>query len=229
MDEETFEQFSLPHAEVEDALPYMQPSTSVQILVVGEQALGRPASRFGRAHRLGDRAGREGRHRLERDEAGDARDGRDRAGAALRQPRRADQGRSARRPLHLARLALGEYFTSFDDAWRAFLARTEPLESFYDEFTGGAFDGEVWVIEPSPEVKRAALRVQGELEPFDFLELVPHHFLHVAVPHAAVRGFDAPIDLEYSRVNCFPHRGRRARSRRRRCVRSIRRRRSCRT
>jgi 2'-5' RNA ligase len=98
---------------------------------------------------------------------------------------------------------VGRYFTSFDDAWRAFLARTEPLESFYDEFTGGAFDGEVWVIEPPPDVKRAALRVQGELEPFDFLELVPHHFLHVSVPPAAVRAFDEPIDLEYSRVNCF--------------------------
>jgi 2'-5' RNA ligase len=59
------------------------------------------------------------------------------------------------------------------------------------------------VIEPSLEVKRTALRVQGELEPFDFLELVPHHFLHVSVPPAAVREFDEPIDLEYSRVTCF--------------------------
>jgi hypothetical protein len=52
-------------------------------------------------------------------------------------------------------------------------------------------------------VKRAALRVQGELERFDFLELVPHHFLHVTVPAGAVRRFNAPIDLEYARVNCF--------------------------
>ena len=84
-----------------------------------------------------------------------------------------------------------------------FLARTEPLESFYDEFAGGAFDGDVWVVEPAREVKRAALRVQGELESLDFLELVPHHFLHVAVPHAAVLGFHEPIDLEYARVGCF--------------------------
>src|SRR6266699_378047 len=40
MDEETFEQFALPHAELEDALPYMQPSTSVQILVVGGKPSG---------------------------------------------------------------------------------------------------------------------------------------------------------------------------------------------
>src|SRR6185312_9079410 len=130
--------------------------------------------------RCRDRAGGEGRHGLERDEAGDARDRRGRAGAAFRQSRREDQGRPARGSLHLARVALADYFTSFDDAWRAFLSRTDPLESFYDEFAGGAFDGDVWVIQPSLEVKRAALRVQGELEQLDFLELVPHHFLHVA-------------------------------------------------
>jgi elongation factor P len=40
MDEETFEQFGLPHAEVEDALPYMQPSSTVQMLVVGGKPSG---------------------------------------------------------------------------------------------------------------------------------------------------------------------------------------------
>jgi elongation factor P len=40
MDEETYEQFSLPRAELEEALPYMQPSTSVQILVVGGKPSG---------------------------------------------------------------------------------------------------------------------------------------------------------------------------------------------
>jgi elongation factor P len=34
MDEETYEQFGLPRASVEDALAYMQPSTSVQMLAV---------------------------------------------------------------------------------------------------------------------------------------------------------------------------------------------------
>ena len=50
-------------------------------------------------------------------------------------------------------------------------------------------------------MKRAALRVQGELERFDFLELVPHHFLHVNVPAGAAREFKAPVDLEYARLN----------------------------
>jgi elongation factor P len=39
MDTETYEQFSLTHASVEDALPYLEPSSSVQILWVD----GRPA------------------------------------------------------------------------------------------------------------------------------------------------------------------------------------------
>ena len=39
MDTDTYEQFSLPHAGVEDALPYLEPSSNVQILWVD----GRPA------------------------------------------------------------------------------------------------------------------------------------------------------------------------------------------
>jgi elongation factor P len=40
MDEETYEQFSLPHAELEEALPYMQPSSTAQVLVVGGKRSG---------------------------------------------------------------------------------------------------------------------------------------------------------------------------------------------
>jgi elongation factor P len=40
MDTETYEQFSLPHAAVEDALPYMEPSGSVQILWVDRRPAG---------------------------------------------------------------------------------------------------------------------------------------------------------------------------------------------
>jgi elongation factor P len=35
MDEETFEQLSLPRASVDEALPFLQPSSSVQVLFVG--------------------------------------------------------------------------------------------------------------------------------------------------------------------------------------------------
>ena len=40
MHEGTYEQFSLPHGVVEDELPFMQPSTSVQVLTVNDQPSG---------------------------------------------------------------------------------------------------------------------------------------------------------------------------------------------
>jgi elongation factor P len=40
MDQETYEQFALPHAELEDELPYMQPSSSVQVLQVNGKPSG---------------------------------------------------------------------------------------------------------------------------------------------------------------------------------------------
>src|SRR3954467_1848112 len=40
MDEDTYEQLSLPHATLEEELPYMQPSSSVQLLFVGGEPSG---------------------------------------------------------------------------------------------------------------------------------------------------------------------------------------------
>ena len=40
MDPETFEQMSLPHASVEDALPFLQPSSSVQVMFLNDRASG---------------------------------------------------------------------------------------------------------------------------------------------------------------------------------------------
>jgi elongation factor P len=40
MDEETFEQLSFPHASLEDELPYLVPSSSVQLLFVGGKPSG---------------------------------------------------------------------------------------------------------------------------------------------------------------------------------------------
>ncbi|HEY7208122.1 MAG TPA: elongation factor P [Gaiellaceae bacterium] len=40
MDEETYEQFALPHGELSAELPYMQPSTSVQVLAVNGKPSG---------------------------------------------------------------------------------------------------------------------------------------------------------------------------------------------
>jgi elongation factor P len=40
MDEDTYEQLSLPHGDLEDELPFMQPSSSVQVLFVDGQPSG---------------------------------------------------------------------------------------------------------------------------------------------------------------------------------------------
>jgi len=40
METDTYEQFSLPHSVVEDALPYLEPSSTVQILAVNDQPAG---------------------------------------------------------------------------------------------------------------------------------------------------------------------------------------------
>jgi elongation factor P len=40
MDSETYEQFAVPHADVAEALPYMQPSSSVQMLFVDDRPSG---------------------------------------------------------------------------------------------------------------------------------------------------------------------------------------------
>ena len=104
MDEETYEQFALPRAEVADELAYMLPSSTVQILQVNGKPSGIQLPASVELAVAETEPGVQGRHRLERDEARDARDRRGRPGAAVRRRRRADQGRSARGPLHLPRL-----------------------------------------------------------------------------------------------------------------------------
>ena len=104
---------------------------------------------------------------------------------------------------------MGEWFTSFDDAWAYFLAREEPLESFFDGFPDDPeFVIEGWLAVPPPEVKREALRVQGDLEGVRGLRIVPHHFLHVwlrgghgvDIDELVERGaFDVSLD----RLTCF--------------------------
>ena len=94
---------------------------------------------------------------------------------------------------------MGERFTSFDDAWRQFLERQEPLEDFFvSELGGGEAHVDLWLVIPPAAVKLAALKLQAELERFDWLTLVPHDYLHVSL--AAPVG---PAELTYARVNCF--------------------------
>jgi 2'-5' RNA ligase len=96
---------------------------------------------------------------------------------------------------------VGRLFESFDEAWAYFLAREEPLEDFFAGFPTEEFEGDAWVIEPPAEVKAAAAELQRSLAQFDWLKVVPSHFLHVALPGAPSKA--AALQLEYRRVTCF--------------------------
>ena len=99
---------------------------------------------------------------------------------------------------------MGDWFTSFDDAWSAFVRRDVPLESFWDGFADDpdAFL-DAWLLVPPPELKRAALRVQGVLEEVAGLRIVPHHFLHVSLPHDDEVLELEPFEVVFARLNCF--------------------------
>ncbi len=92
-------------------------------------------------------------------------------------------------------------FESFEEAWTYFLGRDEPLDDFFAGFPADEFEGEAWVIEPPVDVKAAAAELQRPLARFDWLELVPSHFLHVTLPGAP--GVPAWPELEYRCVTCF--------------------------
>jgi hypothetical protein len=104
---------------------------------------------------------------------------------------------------------VGERFTSFDDAWSSFLSRSEPLESFFDEFPQDPSSlAEGWVIVPPAAVKHEALRLQAELERIPGLVPVPEHFFHVWL--RGEHGPDlepllelGPFSLSLARLNCF--------------------------
>jgi hypothetical protein len=99
---------------------------------------------------------------------------------------------------------MGRLFESFEEAWTYFLGREDQLEDFYDAFPSEEFEGEAWVLEPSPAIKAAAVALQRPLGAIDWLRLLPDHFLHVTlpVPGTELHG-GGPFELEYRRVNCF--------------------------
>jgi len=76
--------------------------------------------------------------------------------------------------------AVARRFESFDEAWRTFLARAEPLEWFFGDFPedeDAVLEG--WLVAPSQEVRAAAGRMQARLAHLDWLAPVPDHFLHL--------------------------------------------------
>jgi hypothetical protein len=101
---------------------------------------------------------------------------------------------------------MGERFTSFDDAWSSLLARDQPMESLWDELPDDpSFTVDLWLMVPAPEVKRAALAVQGRLEDVEGLRIVAHDYLHITLGAQLpdVLG-DEPFEVRLPRLNCFP-------------------------
>jgi len=117
---------------------------------------------------------------------------------------------------------LGEFFTSFDDSWRHFLGREEPMESFLDEFLEEPEDVLLagWLVALDPAVVPEVERVQAALAHLDWVRPIPDHFLHVwiggvaypADPSAMEAEFErgraaladaGPFSITYPRLNCF--------------------------
>jgi hypothetical protein len=106
---------------------------------------------------------------------------------------------------------MAELFSSFEEAWRYFLERRDPLEGFFHEFPddeGSFLEG--WLVEPSDEIKAAAGPIQEELSRFPWLFPVPDHFLHVWIGLREQIGDGwqqwnelGPLEVEYARPNCF--------------------------
>ena len=99
---------------------------------------------------------------------------------------------------------MGRFFTSFDEAWSAFLQREEPLEDFYAPFPDEP-DATVdaWLLVPGPAVTRAALDLQRAFANLPWLVMIPEHFLHVSLRDDVDWTQAPPLTLRYARVNCF--------------------------
>jgi hypothetical protein len=111
--------------------------------------------------------------------------------------------RLARNAVYLPRI--GELFHSYEEAWASFLAREEPLESFWDalphELDASA---RCWLIIPPLDVKEAVREVQGAFRDLDWVAPVARDFLHVSAPSSAAAWGDVtPFAITYDRVNCF--------------------------
>ena len=100
---------------------------------------------------------------------------------------------------------MGERFTSFEDARRHFLLRTEPLESFYAALPDEpAATVDRWIAEPPEPVKEAAQRLQESFAALSWIAAVPPHFLHVTLRPGIDWSSIAPFEAEFGPVCCFP-------------------------
>jgi hypothetical protein len=76
---------------------------------------------------------------------------------------------------------VGRFFSSFDEAWAAFLERDEPLEDFFAGFPEEEAYLTVWLTLPGPAVQAEATAVQQGLAGIEGLRPNPTHWLHVSL------------------------------------------------
>jgi len=118
---------------------------------------------------------------------------------------------------------VGEFFTSFDEAWAFFLDRDDELEDFFAQFPAPDHYILGWLLPAARELHPAVAPIQEAVSRLDWVTPFPAHFLHVWIsavsasprpPEAAAiasalegaerawADVDA-FDLVYRRVNCF--------------------------
>ena len=105
---------------------------------------------------------------------------------------------------------MGQFFSSFDEAWSFFLERDEPLEDFFEALPEEEAYLTAWLALPGEAVRNEATSVQQKLA-VEGIRLVPAHFLHVSVGSHEVEldaarerlGGFGPFEARYGPVNCF--------------------------
>lgn len=107
---------------------------------------------------------------------------------------------------------MGWFFSSFDEAWAAFLERDEPLEDFFAGFPEKEAYLTVWLALPSPAVQAEATAVQQALAEIEGLRPTPAHWLHVSLGpgreddldrvRTRLRDFGS-FNVEYGPATCF--------------------------
>lgn len=106
----------------------------------------------------------------------------------------------------------GELFSSFEEAWAAFLSREEPLEDFVGSLPVEESFLSVWHAPPGEAAAAEAAVVQDGLSGLRGLRMTPRHWLHVslavgrvadpAVVRERLLGFGS-FEAEYGPATCF--------------------------
>jgi hypothetical protein len=105
-------------------------------------------------------------------------------------------------------LVVGRFFSSFEEAWAAFLVREEPLEDFFGAFGEDEAPLTLWLVLPGEAAAAEAAAIQSALSPVGALRATPRHWLHVAIgagdDGAPERLRRVPaFEAAYGPANCF--------------------------